>query len=285
LALVKHLIFLVLSSTLLWAEGISLKLLNDELYDTDEQLTGAAKILYQENENWSFHIGQDVYTPKTRDTLSPISGERPYNAWLYIGLTYQKEAESLDTLFSFTYDQGTRGPRALGEDVQNGIHKIVGAKEVLGWDSQTANEYGNIFTFSAETSLVSYLLDSRKELTHLSAYIETQNGTLLNTYSAGISVAFGYNTPFYNSEISFPEDDTFYVFGNFQAIFVDENRFLEDNTGYNVIRERYLRKYSIGLNWDIEPLRFRFTATTMSKEFITQSKSHRFGVVEIIYAF
>jgi lipid A 3-O-deacylase len=281
----KRLLLLVFIIPSLFAEGISISILNDELYDTDEQLTGAIKLLYQENDHWSFHIGQDIYTPKTRDTLSPILGERPYNAWLYAGVTYQQEADSIETLFSFTFDLGTRGERALGEDVQNGVHDIVGATEVLGWESETANEYGNIFTFMAETSLVNYLIDSRKELTHLSGYIKTQNGTLINTYSVGISAAFGYNTPYYNSEISFPEDDTFYIFGDFQVTFVDENRFLEDNVGYNVIRERYLRKYSIGINWDIEPVRLRFTATTMSEEFTTQAKGHRFGVVEIIYAF
>lgn len=281
----KYILFLFLLSATLWAEGVSVKFLNDEFYDTDEELTGAIKILYQNNENWSFHLGQDVYTPKIITTLSPTLGERPYNAWLYTGATYQEEAESIDTLFSFTLDLGTRGPRALGEDVQNGIHDAVAAKEVLGWDSQTPNEYGNIVTITAETSIANILIDSRKELTHLSIYGTTQSGTLLTTYSAGISMAFGYNTPFYNTEINFPEDDTFYVFGNLQTIYVEENRFLEGNVGYNVIREKYLRKYDVGVNWDIDNIRLRFTATTMSKEFTTQSKGHRFGVIEIIIGF
>jgi len=255
------------------------------IYNTDEQLTGAAKLLYQPNDNWSFHMGQDIYTPKTKTTLTPIVGERPYNAWLYAGLTYQEEADTIDTLFSLTLDLGTRGPRALGEEVQNGIHKAGGFPIVEGWGSQTKDEYGNIFTFTMEKSLANILIDSRKELTHLSAYLKTQNGTLLNTYSVGISTAFGYNTPYYNTEIAFPEDNTFYLFGNFQLIFVDENRFLEGNTGYNVIRERYLRRYDIGVNWDIKNVRLRLTATTMSQEFTTQSKNHRFGVVEIIVGF
>lgn len=281
----KHLLLIFFTLLTLYSEGISVQFLNDVFYNTDEQRTGGFKVLYQSSDEWSFHIGQDVYTPHEKETLTPIIGERPYNAWLYMGLGYQVDAESYDTLFSFKFDVGSRGPRALGKNIQNSLHELINSPKVLGWDSQTKNEYGNVFAFTAEHSLLDLLIDSRRELTHISTYISTEAGTIWRTYTAGVSLAFGYNTPYYNSLINFPEKDTFYAFGNLQVTYVDKNNLLDGNSNYNVIREKNIKKYDIGLNWDNDDIRFRFTLTTMSKEFTTQKESHRFGLLEITLAF
>jgi len=281
----KFLLLLLFFVPLLHAEGISVQLLNDLVYDTDEQRTGGFKILYQDNENWSFHLAQDTYTPKEKSTLTPPVGDRPYNAWLFGGITYQYDIEDIDTLLSARFDVGTVGPRALGEDIQNGIHKMVGAVDVQGWDSQTEDRYGNNFTFTLETSLVEIFIDSRKELTHLSAYVSAEAGTIWRSSTVGISMAFGYNTPYYNTLINFPEDKTFYVFGNIQITNVEKNGLLEENSNYNVLKENFIERYDVGINWDIDNFRLRLTATTMSKEFTTQLEGHRFAILELTFGF
>lgn len=281
----KLIILIFFTFVSLSAEGLSIQILNDTFYNTDEQRTGGFKVLYQTSDEWSFHIGQDIYTPNDKTTLTPIVGQRPYNAWLYMGMTYQIEAEDFDSLFSFKFDVGSRGPRALGEDVQNNLHDLINVPKALGWDSQTKNEYGNVFTFTVEKSLLDILIDSRRELTHLSAYASTEAGTIWRTYTAGVSAAFGYNTPYYNTQINFPEKDTFYLFGNLQLTYVDENRLLEGNSNYNVIKEKNIKRYDVGLNWDTDSVRFRITLTTMGKEFTTQKESHRFGVLEVTVSF
>lgn len=281
----KFLLLLLFFFPLLQAGGLSVQILNDLIYDTDEQRTGGFKVLYQDNENWSFHLGQDVYTPKDTSTITPVSGDRPYNAWLYGGVTYQYDIENIDTLISARFDVGTVGPRALGEWIQNGIHDAVGAIEVQGWNSQTRDRYGNHFVFTAEKSLADILLDSRKELSHLSVYVSADAGTMWRSSTAGISMAFGYNTPYYNTLINFPEDKTFYVFGNIQITNVEKNGLLDENSAYNVLKENFIERYDVGFNWDIDNIRIRFTATTMSKEFTTQVKGHRFAIVELTFGF
>ena len=281
----KSILLIFLTLIFLKAEGISIQLLNDIVYNTDEQRTGGFKVLYQTSDEWSFHAGQDIYTPRDKNTTAPITGQRPYNAWLYAGVTYQHDAVDLDTLFSFKFDLGSRGPRALGKNVQNGLHDLIKVKTAKGWDSQTEDEYGNLFTFMMEHSLVDLLIDSRKELTHLSIYGMTEAGKFWRTYTVGISAAFGYNTPYYNSLINFPEKDTFYVFGDIQVSSVEKNRLLDGNSNYNVEKNDYLRKFEIGLNWDIDQVRFRFRAISMGREFTTQREPNRYGLLEITFSF
>ncbi len=283
--MIRPLLLITFFSSLLWAQGFSFHYLNDEFYDTDEERTGGWMLLYQYNDNWSFHMGQDIYTPKEKSTLLPVAGDRPYNAWLYAGFTYQKESDAVDMLYTLMFDVGTRGPRALGEEVQNGLHKLVDAHIVQGWDSQTDNEYGNLLTLGVEYSLLEVLLDSRKELSHISTHLRVDTGTIWHRYSLGVSLAFGYNTPYYNSLITFPEDDTFYIFSTAWITYVDQDRMLEDNTGYNVVKEDIVKMFEVGVNWDIDNVRLRISGVRTTEEFTTQLTGHQYAWVEITVGF
>ncbi|MBX9785349.1 MAG: lipid A deacylase LpxR family protein [Chitinophagaceae bacterium] len=73
--------------------------------------------------------------------------DRPYAGWLSgsYGVTkiYTKQH-----VLQYNVTVGIMGPGALGEQIQNGWHKLIGLYKVYGWDRQLKNEPG--FNLSAE---------------------------------------------------------------------------------------------------------------------------------------
>lgn len=79
-------------------------------------------------------LGQNLYTPKSITISAPQTLDRPWAAWLYLGGVAQRaKANRLDTV---EIDLGLVGPSALGEDVQTGWHRLIGAPQPMGWQHQ-----------------------------------------------------------------------------------------------------------------------------------------------------
>lgn len=279
-------IALWISMTIASAEGLSIQLLNDEIYDTDKDLTGALKILYQQDAKWSYHIGQDIYTPDDKSLSSPANGERPYNAWLYIGTTYQHEASRQKILYSTTLDVGTIGPNALGEEMQNSIHRLLKLNLAQGWGSQTGNRVGFELTGEMEIPLMIYFRQKQDDQhIYLSSYFSAQAGTFVENIKAGAILSFGYHPPFYHTLISMPQHDAYYLFGSIEGIYVEKNLLLDGNDIYNVEKMQDLKKIQVGVNWEIPGVRIRAVTTAMSREYVTQKDAHRFFAVEVTVSF
>lgn len=94
-------------------------------------------------------IGQNIYTPSDKDIEEFMANDRPYAGYLYAGLKadvrYDRMVERLQEkrpyrLDSFEIDVGVMGPAALGEQVQNGVHQLVGSDDAMGWKHQIDNE-------------------------------------------------------------------------------------------------------------------------------------------------
>jgi hypothetical protein len=82
-----------------------------------------------------FLVGQRIYTPR-RDAPEPVPGERPYAGWLFAGAQIASGQRSLELEVGFT------GPAALGEPVQNGVHRLLGSERQEGWAHQLGFEPG-----------------------------------------------------------------------------------------------------------------------------------------------
>lgn len=80
-----------------------------------------------------FAVGQRIYTPR-RDSREPLAGERPYAAWLYGAAELRSEQGHAEHAFGI--EIGITGPAALGEEVQNGVHHLLGSTRQLGWEHQ-----------------------------------------------------------------------------------------------------------------------------------------------------
>jgi hypothetical protein len=92
-------------------------------------------------------IAQNIYTPTNTSTATPNPADRPYAAWLYLGLSLQvyhppAHANGPASLDIFEVDAGMVGPDALGREIQNGFHDIIGTTHAQGWSHQIHNEPG-----------------------------------------------------------------------------------------------------------------------------------------------
>jgi len=88
--------------------------------------------------------GQRIYAPR-RDAPTPVPGERPYGAWLYVGGGVARESGR--GVRSLEVELGVTGPPALGEPVQNGVHRLTGSERQEGWAHQTGFEPGVLLRF------------------------------------------------------------------------------------------------------------------------------------------
>ncbi|MDP9349690.1 MAG: lipid A deacylase LpxR family protein [Gemmatimonadota bacterium] len=90
-------------------------------------------------------LGQEIYTPR-RDASTPLPGERPYAAWLYgaaevVGVGPGRQR-------SLAVELGVTGPPALGEPVQNGVHRLLGSEPQVGWAHQLRFEPGLLVRYT-----------------------------------------------------------------------------------------------------------------------------------------
>jgi len=96
-------------------------------------------------------LGQNIYTPANTAATAPVPNDRPYAAWLYASAAFQvyhpsrvfatgwRAVAQLDTL---EVSAGLVGPGALGRQVQNNFHDVIGVEHASGWANQIHNEPG-----------------------------------------------------------------------------------------------------------------------------------------------
>ncbi|WP_372623780.1 lipid A deacylase LpxR family protein [Falsiroseomonas sp.] len=89
---------------------------------------------------WGLSFGQKIYTPNDTAARNPDRSDRPYAAWLFGALTLISSNER--QLSSVELQLGMVGPSALGEQVQNNWHDLIGVDRTFGWDAQIEDEPG-----------------------------------------------------------------------------------------------------------------------------------------------
>ena len=95
--------------------------------------------------NVTVTFGQQIYTPQDLNETGLIKDDRPYAAWLFLGLGYQTRAE--DQLDTLEVQIGIVGPGAYGQEAQDFIHDLRGFEKFKGWDNQLRNEPGIVATW------------------------------------------------------------------------------------------------------------------------------------------
>jgi len=230
-------------------------------------------------------IGQQLYTPRHITVARPQPLDRPWAAWTYVGGVAQSVAAN--RLRTVELNLGVVGPAALGEPVQTGWHRLIGADRPRGWDNQLRNEPG---------VLLSVLQKWRhgpargfQVVPHAGASV----GNVMTLARAGGTVRFGDNMYGFGPDTIEPggamlqssrrEDDPegsgkseWFVFIGLDARAVAYNVFLDGNllrSGPSVDRRVFVYDIKAGFSARVSQVRLSFTHTRRSEEFTTPAGS------------
>jgi len=112
-----------------------------------DALNGVADKLWGPGQRrWSFNLSQQIYTPFNTAAQIPPAGDMPYSGLLMGSFGLNSDTETSRSHFGLGL--GVIGPAAMGEQVQNGFHDLIGQGHNNGWGSQLKNEPVIQFTSS-----------------------------------------------------------------------------------------------------------------------------------------
>lgn len=240
---------------------------------------------------WFLGGAQEIYAPADRYSVDPPTYDHPYSAFLY--LTTGVVLADHNTQDLLMLNLGVVGPAALGEQVQNNVHRTFGVKPLNGWDSQLDNEPG----LNALVSRTWRFRLSGNGGTGWGADILPRVGGEAGTVRvrgfAGVQVRFGQNLPadfgearmrdgltgatpvkYLRRKDSWWKPDAWYVFGDVQAELRAWTMPLDGNIWHDsrsVDSEVLVGRFSCGIaaHWGVA--RVALTQMVHTREFKTQT--------------
>ncbi|MBE8727269.1 lipid A deacylase LpxR family protein [Flavobacterium hungaricum] len=207
--------FLILTVTLTFGQGKTSEIgfiTDNDLYTSsknDMYYTNGLELFYRylsKNDNpkinkkiTEFRIGQYLYNPRFINEAAVEINDRPFAGYLFAeaGRSFFYQSESV---LKTDFQVGFVGPNALGQDLQEGFHKIIGYKKVYGWENQIHNALG----------LQAHVLYSKKmfpakhnDFLDLHFQSEANLGTIFTGVSTGFLARIGFKKllPIYDSNL------------------------------------------------------------------------------------
>ncbi len=244
--------------------------------------------------NFGLSLGQQLYTPNNTQVTYLLEDDRPYAAWLYLGLAMSlRESEKEDFL---EVDFGLVGPGAYGNEVQNGFHRAIGVGGVRGWDYGLHDE-PTIQVFY-QRRIKAY---RQKNLDFITFYGAGLGNVLIAVHAGGI-VRLGVNLPdnFGPSRPSASDGDSFvslgvnsgatkksvYGFVGGRGNAIGRSLFLDGNTfrsSHRVKKYPFTNEVDFGVGIQATPWSVVWSFVTRSPEFEERSVFSSFASVTVIY--
>lgn len=140
--------------------------------------------------NFSFSLAQQIYTPSNTDTIDFIRDDRPYAGWLYLGFmaNFKKSTDSQIVELSL----GVIGPEALGEQVQNTFHNMVGIPLANGWKNQLRTEPAIQISYQKRRQFFELRSGNNRYFDAIPYYGGAIGNVLINAHVGGL-MRLGYN--------------------------------------------------------------------------------------------
>lgn len=181
----------------------------------------------------AYMLGQTMTTPSDITVPDPPEDEIPYSALLAMTNSYVLVSEHYADRISTTL--GVVGPWALGEEAQKLIHRIVGANEPQGWDTQIGNEV--VFQFTRGRTWRAWV----SETDHFDLLFsgDASLGTIQSALSTGLTLRYGRGlaksfatTLFNNSRTLNPSSAKggWFLFAGAQVGYIFNQIFTDGNT-------------------------------------------------------
>jgi hypothetical protein len=245
--------------------------------------------------NVGAHIAQNMYTPE--DILNPLPQprDRPYGAWLYLGLGLNLVSEA--QAHALEIDLGMVGPSAQGEAVQDFIHlNVTDSPEAQGWDHQIQDEPALLLLYTGRWRLAELNYRERKVFD----LIPSWGGALGNVFTYGKVGAMGrlgwnlpndFGPPGILPALASPGSERpprwdAYLFASAEGRAVAHNIFLDGSTfrdGPSVDREDFVTDLEIGFSVRWRAYRLTYRQVRRSPEFTLQVEKQTFGAVNLTW--
>lgn len=246
----------------------------------------------------SIDLSQSIFTPRNTQARVPNPLDRPYAAWLHTDASLIHDTD--DTRSIIGVSLGVVGPSALGRQVQNGFHSLIGDGPNLGWRHQLADEPA-VELMVQQTYRIPVTQFAGLEVDALPA-LTAGLGTVRDYVQAGISLRLGqglgsdFGAPRIQPDLSGADAYTptrpfaWYVFAGADVQGVGRDIFLDGNTWRthtpHASKRPYLGELQGGLAIMLYGVRVTYTQVFQSPSFDRQrSGLFNFGSLAIAARF
>jgi lipid A 3-O-deacylase len=245
-------------------------------------------------------LGQNIYTPADTATTAYQPDDRPYSAWLYLGVAFQvyhppAGESAVARLDIFEVTVGVVGPAALGREFQNGFHDLIGVEDANGWDNQIENEpglnlvYERKYRWATAGARTGWGADF---IPHAGASL----GNIFTYANAGFEVRAGYALPAdFGSNLIRPSGDSnalkrtpfnAFVFAATDARAVARDITLDGNTfrdGPSINKNPFVADFYAGLGFGTTHWQLTYAQNYRTIEFKGQDQRSVFGSISLSF--
>jgi lipid A 3-O-deacylase len=243
-------------------------------------------------------ISQELFTPDDIYSSNFLPNDRPYAAWFFLGLSSSYQTEFSNSMFEM--DIGTVGPDAQGQQLQNGIHEILGDRFANGWANQLYSEPTLQFFYQRRFSSLggSVSIETPKRFDFI-PYYSIAVGNVYDVASVGgylrwglgdLPNDFGPSRPTSKSGDGYarlqgraPSSDL-YFFGGLEGSFVARNMFLDGNTfrpSPRVTKYPLVAQSDFGVGKQFRRWSLEWHFVTDSPEFVEKSAFNSYSSVTL----
>lgn len=228
-------------------------------------------------------VGQRIYTPR-QDAPTPVPGERPYAAWLYASAGGAVVGEHRRR--SFAVEVGITGPPALGEPVQNGVHRLLGSERQVGWEHQIPFEPGVTVRYDEALRFGRRLARLGTATVEPAAGLAA--GTVLTGVHAGVRLRVGREDGGgWIGEIGGAGRGP-YLLAGARGEWVLRNVFLDGATfgggeEPEVRKEPLVGEGEIGFGWGFRRWSVDYRHVVRTREYRTQPDPHGYGSITVVF--
>jgi hypothetical protein len=251
---------------------------------------------------WS--LEQSIFTPHDIHVPNPPLTDRPYAGWLTLGASFLREHERTEhshVLENFEIQLGVVGPAALGRQVQNDWHQIIGVPTAQGWAYQLPNEPALAITYERKWRFDQPIADGLAVDIIPEAGVTV--GNVLTYGAAGATVRIGRNlqadygqarirpalsgSDWFACEDACKGDFGWYVFVGTEGRLVARNVFLDGSSftaSRSVDKKNAVADISGGVSlfWSSR-VKLDVSLTVRTKEFAGQLKNDKFAIVGLSF--
>jgi len=240
---------------------------------------------------YSLAISHNIFTPADIEQPEFPPDDRPYAAWLNVefgtGTLHPTGADRIRV------GLGIVGPAALGEPIQKGIHKLIGADTPTGWDQQLRNEPTLQLAYDRFRRLGQWTF-SRNLGLDVNGMIGATLGNAYTYVHTGAFIRFGKNLPIdYGPPRITPAASGsgffkpggkpgWYLYLGTEGRLVGRDLFIEGNTfggRDGVDLEHTIGEVFAGIVYTHDRVRLSYTHVWRSHEFAGQAAAQDYGAL------